>query len=710
MRKIIVPGLALYALSSGLGLFLHTGLSNRYLILWLTGFVFLIFIVSYLALFEKKRVNAFAFFVLGIIGLNFLVQTTGGASSPLLPLYFLVTTAAALQHNVMWAYPVTGLILAVEALNLTLSGHNETARWHAYAAFAASLSGVTFIIAYITHRMRRAEKAATDNYQKLISDADAVDPLAGGASIEALTDKKRQAMNVSVARVREKTFTDLIAMISELVPAHTYALFLDDRDNGMFSLRGIRSRSGSVVTAMAGFAKGNGLIGICAAQNQPQYLPDVVVPTKSLGYYTQDVPVRSFLAIPMAMPGTDRVTGVLCVDSLERDAFSPEIQNTLRQAVPFFLQTVENIRISGEMDIRAKNFAALHEMSQVLSSSLDIAEVLDQLTARIKSVVPYDFCAFLFYDEQAREAVISAVRGYDSRFVNTRFPLDQSAILMNMRKQWEDRRISIHHDRDLGDRGREIGMFPVKELQHPIKSLYGRPLVARGKFIGAVFLSSIRTNAFTEYHLNFMDTLLNHASMVVDNSMLHKRIRDMAHTDGLTGLLNHRTFMEKLEAEFKRLDREYRHFSLLLLDIDWFKKVNDEYGHPVGDVALRTVAGVIRDMARSIDFVARYGGEEFAVGMVGADSEGAKIMAERIRKAVENKTISAGSISLKLTVSIGVASYFRGCDKKETLIAQADQALYQAKHAGRNRVCLARDVKDAGMSTARVGKMSANML
>ncbi|HEX9021262.1 MAG TPA: GGDEF domain-containing protein, partial [Nitrospirota bacterium] len=201
----------------------------------------------------------------------------------------------------------------------------------------------------------------------------------------------------------------------------------------------------------------------------------------------------------------------------------------------------------------------------------------------------------------------------------------------------------------------------------------------------------------------FMDTLLNHASMVVDNSMLHKRIRAMAHTDGLTGLLNHRTFMDKLDAEFKRLDREYQHFSLLLLDIDWFKKVNDEHGHPVGDVALKTVAGVIRDMARSIDFVARYGGEEFAVGMVGAETEGAKIMAERIRKAVEHTTIAAGKVSLKRTVSIGVASYFRGCDKKETLIALADRALYQAKRDGRNRVCLARDVKDAETSPVKAG-------
>ncbi len=167
--------------------------------------------------------------------------------------------------------------------------------------------------------------------------------------------------------------------------------------------------------------------------------------------------------------------------------------------------------------------------------------------------------------------------------------------------------------------------------------------------------------------------------------------------------------MEKMDDEFRRLDRaEYQNFSLLLFDIDHFKKVNDEHGHPVGDVALKAVAGVIRQMARSIDFVARYGGEEFAIGMVGADTEGAKIMAERIRKTVESTVITAGKITLKKTVSIGVASYYPGCGKKEVLIAQTDQALYHAKHTGRNRVCLYSDIPGCRCSRSASAKEIAS--
>ncbi len=703
MRRIVVPGLVIYSIASGLGLFLRPGLSSHLLIPWLAGFIFLVFTLSYATLFTQERSNGFYFIVLGIIGLNFIIQKTGGLSSPFFPLYFLLISAAAILHRT-WAYLIASLVLAIEALNLHLTGNADHARWTAFGVFAASLVGMAFITSHIAHRLRNEAKSARESYEKLLSDADAVDPLAGGTSVEALTDRRRQATHVSVAREREGAFSALIDMISGIVPAHTYALFLDDRGDGVFSLRGIRSRSRSVSSGTVEFAKGNGLIGISAAQNQPQYLPYMVIPPKSLGYYTMDVPVKSFLALPIAQG--DRVTGVLVVDSIEHDAFPAEIQETLIRFIPFFNQIIEKIRISLEMDIRAKNFAALHEMSSILSSSLEIIEVLEKLTTQVRAVVPYDFCAYLLYDEQTKEAIITALRGYDSRFLGFRFPLKHSAILTHMQNQWDDRRVvTIHHDPDLGDRGREIGLFPLKELQQPLKSLYGRPLVARDKFIGAAFLASIRSNIFTEYHRNFMDTLLNQVSMVVDNSMLHKSIRDLARTDGLTGLLNHRTFMEKLAEEYKRLDREPRPFSILLMDIDKFKGVNDKYGHPVGDVAIKAVAKVLKETARGSDFVARYGGEEFAVGMVDTNSRGAEQMGERIRKILE-KTLVARVVDgeLRITVSIGISSFPTDTMTTSDMVTMADNALYQAKRSGRNRVCLYRDVKESLAAPEKPGR------
>ena len=693
MKRFVSAGLGLYCIASGLGIFLRPGLADGVaLIPWLVGFLILVFALSYAALFAKDRYANlyFSFIVLGTIGLNFLIQLTGGAGSPLFPFYFLVTTAAAFQHRA-WAYPVAALIIAIEAMNLLLTGRSDSQHWYALSGFAASLAGVAFFTSHITHRIKSEAKLARDSYEKLISDADAVDPLAGGTNVEALTGERRQATNVSVAREREAAFSELFDIISGFVPAHSYALFINDRDDGTLTLRGVRSQSNAIPTGAVEIARGSGLIGICAAQKQPQYLPYMVVPTKSLGYYSREVPVKSFLAVPITQG--ERVAGVLAIDSLENDAFPAEMQDTLVRFVPFFNQIIEKFRISLDMDIRARNFAALHEMSSVLSSSLDISDVLDKLAAQVRSVVPYDFCAFLLYDDKTNEATFITLRGYDPRFSGTKFPLDQSAILTHMKKQWDDLHIaSIHNDPDLGNRGREIGLFPMKELRQPLKSLFGRPLVARNMFVGAAFLASVRSNAFTEYHRNFMDTLLNQVSMVVDNSMMHQSIRDMARTDGLTGLLNHRTFMEKLNEEYKRIDRDPRPFSILLMDIDKFKNVNDKYGHPVGDVAIRTVAKVLKETARGSDFVARYGGEEFAVGMVDTKSKGAQQMGERIRKLLEKTLVTrVHDGELRITVSIGVGSFPEDTKNVADLVTLADNAMYQAKRSGRNRVCLHRD-------------------
>jgi diguanylate cyclase (GGDEF)-like protein len=261
-----------------------------------------------------------------------------------------------------------------------------------------------------------------------------------------------------------------------------------------------------------------------------------------------------------------------------------------------------------------------------------------------------------------------------------------------MLNQWEQRQSAPYHFSDLGER-KVIGLFDTtSRLTEQLRSFSCWPLATGEKFIGAFFLGSRRAHAFSEFHRNILDTLTNQVALVMDNAILHRQISNLARTDGLTGLLNHRTFMEKLAEEYKRLDREPRPFSILLMDIDKFKGVNDKYGHPVGDVAIRTVAKVLKETARGSDFVARYGGEEFAVGMVDTDSRGALQMGERIRKLLEKTLVTrVHDGELRVTVSIGVSSLPEDTKNVADLVTLADNAMYQAKRSGRNRVCLHRD-------------------
>ena len=711
MKRTVFPGLVLYTLSSGLGFFLRPDPSGWHLILWLTGYLILSLTVSYFSFFSRERLNYFPFIVLGIILLNFFIQITGGSHSSLWPAYFLFAVMVATFSPLIQTYGTVCLIIAIEASNLLLSGQWQPERWPVYAGFAVSFFGLSIAIAHILHRTRQEAAQVKDAHERLIAQADALDPLAETNTLESLMDRRTTA--VSAARERETTFNGLIDMISRFVPAHTYALFLKERREygEVFVLRAIKTESRHAIMPVGTELRGKTYIDVCGEQKQRQYLSDISgmgTPISNLGYYQHDVRnvlVKTFLAIPVVQD--ENTIGVIAVDSLEAGAFSLEDQDTLSYFETFFIQVIEKIQLTVNLKTRADHFGALHEISTGLNSSLKFGEIMDKVIPRIQQLVPFDFCACVLKTEEEGKPHLQfiALHGYDTRLIDTTFPFEDSAIVTYMQKHWQDGGITSYYTQDFGDRGRDIGLFPFKEFQKPIKSLYGRLLVAKDACIGAFFLASLKTDAFTEYHRNYLlDTLLNQISMVAYNSLLYRKIEDLARTDGLTGLLNHRTFMEKLAEEYRRIDRDPRPFSILLMDIDKFKNVNDTYGHPVGDIALKAVAKVLKETGRGSDFVARYGGEEFAIGMVDTNVKGAEQMAERLRKLME-KTVAArvGGQDLLLTLSIGVSSFPEDTKNMADLVTMADNALYQAKRSGRNRVCLHRDVKDAEPAPVKPG-------
>lgn len=727
----MTAGIVLYCGLSSLGLFLNAGFSEPLLLVWVAGFLSLAFYISYQSYISPRPLNRFLFLVLGVIALNLFVQVSGGIRSFLWSLYFLYAILVAAFFPARWAYTITGLILFVETANRVAPRGAAAVPWEAYTGYAVSLAGVTVAATYVMNRIRSEARQIREAHDRLLEHANAVDPLADESKVATLTREARQMSNVSAALDREDAFRSVIDIIFGFVPAHTYALFLKERRDGrdVLVLRGVRS--------ITSFAKAPGLVldmdhdsGVitrCAGSREPQLLTGIVIPHAALGYYVREVPVRTFLAHPIVRG--DETLGVLVLDSLEDKAFSDDDRDQLERFLPFFIQIIDRIRLSQELDVRAKNFKALHTMSEVLNSSLELEDILNRLAGELSVEVPHDLCMVIRYDEKSGEAVIAhqsgdaALPGGEAggsgrllRWLRSlfgtgtgsagdgrRFPVEQNVVLGQMLSQWRLGRPKAYDFDDLTGRSREIGLLGDGAAPAELGSLSCWPLMAREKFIGAFFIGSRQPHAFSEYQRNLLHTLMNQVAVVMDNVLLHRTVKDMALTDGLTGLLNHRTFMVKVQEEFERLDREPQPFSLLLLDIDFFKKINDTYGHPVGDVALRTVAGIIRKSVRTIDFVARYGGEEFAVGLVGADSAGAEQMAERIRKTVEITRITSGAHSFPCTISIGVATARNAREKREELITRADNALYHAKRSGRNRVSIAERLKAGGVAAAASG-------
>ncbi|MBA3065444.1 GGDEF domain-containing protein [bacterium] len=233
----------------------------------------------------------------------------------------------------------------------------------------------------------------------------------------------------------------------------------------------------------------------------------------------------------------------------------------------------------------------------------------------------------------------------------------------------------------------EEALSQVKDFARPEKDFYKNharslyiPLFDSGSLMGGLALFDVKSDNIDDGITELIQNKIT--GIIIQTKALHKTIK-LSNVDGLTGLFNHRFFHERMEKEIYRAQQYDLNFSLMILDIDDFKKFNDTHGHLAGDKHLKTMAKILHFILRETDFVARYGGEEFAVILPEAPIGGALIAAERIRKAVENQNFAG---SLRSTVSIGLAAYPDHGVKKNDIIDKADKALYEAKAAGKNRV------------------------
>jgi len=223
-------------------------------------------------------------------------------------------------------------------------------------------------------------------------------------------------------------------------------------------------------------------------------------------------------------------------------------------------------------------------------------------------------------------------------------------------------------------------------------AIFDMPIRIRDREIGVLSVTRPAHHPFDDKTRALFGKISGQIAVALDQARLY----DLSITDGLTNLRARRYFQIRLAEMAKESDRYKRPLSLIMLDIDHFKRVNDTYLHVSGDVVLRNVARVLRASIRETDVAARYGGEEFAVILPETDHEGAQELAERLRRAVEEtECIVKDGLILRVTVSVGVATMPRDAANRDQLVERSDAALFRAKAEGRNRVCTAWEGKPA---------------
>jgi two-component system cell cycle response regulator len=228
----------------------------------------------------------------------------------------------------------------------------------------------------------------------------------------------------------------------------------------------------------------------------------------------------------------------------------------------------------------------------------------------------------------------------------------------------------------------------MRLLEEGIRAYVLLPLIARGRAIGALALGSAKSEAYDEGTLGRLQPLADSVSLALENVRLFQKTRELSITDEVTPLYNHRFFHQILDRELKLVDRYGSVLSLIFLDLDHFKPINDQYGHLRGSRVLREVGFLLRAAVRETDYPARYGGDEFVVILPQSDRAAAEALGNKLRALIEGHTfLQEEGINAKLGASFGAACYPEEVRSKEALIRTADKRMYEEKdrrHSGRS--------------------------
>ena len=321
---------------------------------------------------------------------------------------------------------------------------------------------------------------------------------------------------------------------------------------------------------------------------------------------------------------------------------------------------------------------ALHEIAQTIGSSLNLSDTVTLVANKLRAIVPFDTCAiFLVDDRSGKAAAVHAVGDEAELFLRRRITVGEGIT------GWV-----IANSRSMCNANPELDMVGVPDqVVKRFRGILVSPLVREDGAFGAIALYSQSRTSYSSEHVRLLESVCQHASSALNNALTHEKTRESALVDPLTELPNARGFYMMLEqriAECQRMNREA--LSVICMDIDDFKVINDKYGHSIGDRLLASVSGVIRRELRQMDILTRYAGDEFVAIMPMASSKMASSICDRIRNAVEEQLFSVREgTMIGLGVSLGVACFPEDGETSEELLTAAARRMQTDKH-GRKTV------------------------
>lgn len=332
-----------------------------------------------------------------------------------------------------------------------------------------------------------------------------------------------------------------------------------------------------------------------------------------------------------------------------------------------------------------EQLAAYNEIAKALTSTLELPEVLNLVMEKVRSLLRPRNWSLLLQEPRSGKLYFELAVGEGAEALKRLQVAPGEGIAGTVFSTGTARLVEdVTTDPTFSSRFDEASAFHTR-------SLLAVPLIARGRVLGVIELvNGPRDPGFTQDDLTTLTAIADYAAIAIDNARNFRRVQELTITDEHTGCFNSRHLRAQLDHEVKRSQRFHHPLSLVFLDLDHFKSVNDTHGHLVGSALLKEVGELLISSSRQLDLVFRYGGDEFALMLVETDPDGALITAKRLRDAFRNKHfMQSQGLELRLTASLGVATYPDHAHSATDLIRAADFAMYAAKSRGRDDVCMA---------------------
>lgn len=388
------------------------------------------------------------------------------------------------------------------------------------------------------------------------------------------------------------------------------------------------------------------------------------------------------LAIPIRL--NDTAAGVLILERTALPFLQKEVEflNLIASQVAVALHHNRVFRSEQEQRELAE---ALRDSAEALTSTLSLDKVLDRILKDLKKVVHHDAAHVMLIEEgiaQVVRCIGYAEIGFEEMLLSRKFRISEIPHLKALVDHKEP--VTISNTRNSSE------WTNLPEVSW-IRSYAGAPIRIREKVIGFLGVDSGTPGFFSSRDSFRLRAFADQAAIALENARLYAHIQHLARTDELTGLLNRRGLQEDSEKEIARCQRYGNSLAAIMVDIDNFKDINDQYGHPVGDQILQWAANHIKNQVRGFDLVARVGGDEIFILLPETTAEQAVGLAERIRSSIEGLSFTAKNTELSITLSLGVHAISAEEGNFASLFLKTDQALYQAKQAGRNRVAIKKD-------------------